>query len=384
MTKRSSGRWDLFCRVVDNFGDIGVCWRLARILAGEHGISLRLIVDRPEIFVKISGDNIKSKKSKCYNEISVVQWHDSLRPSTDTVVVVEAFACDPPQQYVEAMANLPRCPLWINLEYLSAEAWVADCHGLVSRHPRFGLDKRLMIPGFDAASAGLQREASLYFERRRFLSDAAARGAMWRALGLPPPVAGELRASLFGYENAAVPALLNALSRQPRPITVLVPEGRSVADLAARLNAPLRRTGDAWRRGSLGLRVVPFTDQNAYDRLLWACDLNMVRGEDSLVRALWSGGAMLWQAYPQSDDAHHAKVEAVLGRLLPWVDQAAAGEVGALWLLWNGIPGPPPDWQRIAGTLDALSQAIDAWRRQLEAGPELAMSLVNAAEKALT
>jgi hypothetical protein len=21
--------WDIFCRVIDNFGDIGVCWRLA-------------------------------------------------------------------------------------------------------------------------------------------------------------------------------------------------------------------------------------------------------------------------------------------------------------------------------------------------------------------
>ena len=25
--------WDMFCRVIDNYGDIGVCWRLAADLA---------------------------------------------------------------------------------------------------------------------------------------------------------------------------------------------------------------------------------------------------------------------------------------------------------------------------------------------------------------
>ncbi|MBY0444112.1 MAG: elongation factor P maturation arginine rhamnosyltransferase EarP, partial [Burkholderiales bacterium] len=38
-------RWDIFCRVIDNYGDIGVCWRLARQLSFEHGFAVRLMVD---------------------------------------------------------------------------------------------------------------------------------------------------------------------------------------------------------------------------------------------------------------------------------------------------------------------------------------------------
>jgi len=37
-------QWDLFCRVIDNFGDIGVCWRLAADLAGR-GEAVRLWTD---------------------------------------------------------------------------------------------------------------------------------------------------------------------------------------------------------------------------------------------------------------------------------------------------------------------------------------------------
>ena len=36
--------WDIFCNVVDNFGDIGVCWRLACNLA-SRGKRVRLWVD---------------------------------------------------------------------------------------------------------------------------------------------------------------------------------------------------------------------------------------------------------------------------------------------------------------------------------------------------
>ena len=37
--------WDIFCSVVDNFGDIGVCWRLARRLSAGLGQQVRLWVD---------------------------------------------------------------------------------------------------------------------------------------------------------------------------------------------------------------------------------------------------------------------------------------------------------------------------------------------------
>ncbi|HET9045379.1 MAG TPA: elongation factor P maturation arginine rhamnosyltransferase EarP, partial [Casimicrobiaceae bacterium] len=38
-------RWDVFCKVVDNFGDAGVCWRLARQLVAEHDLAVTLWID---------------------------------------------------------------------------------------------------------------------------------------------------------------------------------------------------------------------------------------------------------------------------------------------------------------------------------------------------
>ena len=37
-------RWDLFCRVIDNYGDIGVSWRLARVLREEPSAGKRKIL----------------------------------------------------------------------------------------------------------------------------------------------------------------------------------------------------------------------------------------------------------------------------------------------------------------------------------------------------
>ena len=48
----SGKRWDVFCRVVDNYGDAGVCWRLARQLAIEHGCDVTLWIDRLETLAR--------------------------------------------------------------------------------------------------------------------------------------------------------------------------------------------------------------------------------------------------------------------------------------------------------------------------------------------
>ena len=50
---RPSLSWDIFCTVVDNYGDIGVCWRLARQLAAEHGFAVRLWVDDLASFARL-------------------------------------------------------------------------------------------------------------------------------------------------------------------------------------------------------------------------------------------------------------------------------------------------------------------------------------------
>ena len=83
--------------------------------------------------------------------------------------------------------------------------------------------------------------------------------------------------------------------------------------------------------------------------MLWACDLNLVRGEDSLVRALWAGQPFVWHIYPQHDNAHHAKLDA----FLDWLD--APESLRRFHHAWNGMLAPE--------NLPVLSPALlDEWR----------------------
>jgi uncharacterized repeat protein (TIGR03837 family) len=118
--------------------------------------------------------------------------------------------------------------------------------------------------------------------------------------------------------------------------------------------------------------AIPFLPQDRYDVLLWACDLNFVRGEDSFVRAQWAGRPFVWQIYAQQDDAHRTKLLAFLDRLLAGADEVLAASLRALWLGWNGfapLPGslpPQGPWQ----------VACSAWQASLAVAPDLVTQLL--------
>ena len=229
-------------------------------------------------------------------------------------VVIEAFGCALPPRYIDAMAELPRQPVWINLEYLSAEKWVGEYHGLSSPHPRLPLLKYFFFPGFASDTGGLLAESGLMQRRRVFQDSPERKQAFWQSIGLPPPKADESRISLFGYENPALPGLLAAWRDSSLPITCLVPEGRLVPGVAGFLGLSELGSGSEHVRGSLTVRVLPFMDQVRYDDFLWACDCNFVRGEDSFVRAQWAARPFVWHIYPQQEDAHWVKLQAFLDR----------------------------------------------------------------------
>ncbi len=338
-------RWDIHCRVIDNFGDVGVCWRLAADLA-DRGLQLRLFVDdaRPLAWMAPAG----------HPGVQVLPWpdddaEDAAEHSAD--VVIEAFGCDPPSGCLRAMARRqPQPPVWINLEYLSAEDYVERSHGLPSPQ-RGGLTKWFFFPGYTPRTGGLLRESGLQarldtFDRHRWLRQ---HGVSLHG--------GERLVSLFCYANAQLPALLQMLAAQPT--CLLLTPGPAQAALGL---APA------------GLRVhsLPWQTQFAYDELLWACDLNFVRGEDSLVRALWAGKPLVWQAYPQHDHAHHAKVQALLDRWQPEAD------VAALWRWWNGsAAGPTRLPQQALNHLQAWQPRLLAWRQQLAQQAPLADQLLH-------
>jgi uncharacterized repeat protein (TIGR03837 family) len=293
--------------------------------------------------------------------LRVMRWVDGdedegIEPAD---IDIEAFGCHPPEAFVARMAQRATPPLWINLEYLSAEPFVERCHGLPSPQssgPGRGLRKWFFYPGFTPSSGGLLREPELPSQRRNF--DAAA----WlHSRGIVSP-AHERRVSLFCYDTAPVLPLIAALA--DRPTLLLLTPG------------PAQRLVHAALRGSTITPMLRCIDldwltQPDYDRLLWSCTLNFVRGEDSFVRAQWAGAPFVWQICAQHDSAHVIKLEAFMARHLTAAEPALADSVAALWRAWNGLtpwPAALPDrpaWQ---------SHALD-WRHRLEAQPDLVSRL---------
>ncbi len=373
--------WDLFCNVVDNFGDIGVAWRLARGLARDHGQAVRLWVDDLGAFRRIWPAIDPEASEQSCEGVTVCAWRAPFGAAEPARVVVEAFGCALPGAYLAAMAGQSPPPVWINLEYLSAEPWVADHHGLPSPHPRLPLTKHFFFPGYSADTGGLLVEADLAARRAAFRTAPAS--DFWRGIGLAAPLNDELRVSLFAYENPALAALLDAWAADARPVTCLVPEGRVLPQIADWLGAAGLRAGDTHRRGALALHVLPFVDQDTYDRLLWACDLNFVRGEDSCVRAQWAERPLVWQAYPQADAAHWDKLEALLARYTAGLGGAAARAVEDMWRQWNGMPGGQgmaACWAAWRAQQAAIARHAGAWSAQLVAAGSLAAKLVEFAE----
>src|SRR5690606_2488281 len=119
-------RWDIFCRVVDNFGDIGVCWRLARQLSHEYGLAIRLWVDDLESTQRLLPEVDTVLPVQKVDGIAIHHWKPEFSFDAVADVVIEAFACELPDIYLREMAEAR--PIWLNLEYLSAESWVEEYH----------------------------------------------------------------------------------------------------------------------------------------------------------------------------------------------------------------------------------------------------------------
>lgn len=354
--------WDIFCTVIDNHGDLGVCWRLSRQLA-EAGHAVRLWVDDASALTWMAPEAVRAQ----WPHLQVLPWD----AASDTLLLarlapaevwIEAFGCEIPEAFVahgvaQTLAAQTRPPAWFNLEYLSAEASVTRLHGLpspVMSGPAKGWTKRFFYPGFPPGTGGLLREADLLARQQGFDRKA------WRSVHAPGLHADSRLISLFCYEPPALPELLRQLVGSPHPL--LVTPGRPVAAVQQALAGVPANAQPAWR-------ALPYTDHIGFDHMLWACDLNFVRGEDSLVRALWAGRPFVWHIYPQDDDAHHAKLEA----FLDWLN--APDSLRRFHRVWNGLEaGALPALD--AATLALWTDCAQAARRQLLDQKDLVSQLI--------
>lgn len=323
-------QWDIFCKVIDNFGDVGVCWRLAADLA-TRGHQVRLWLDDASALAWMAPAGCPG--------LRVLPWKTPFDLAAaglsqqPTDVLIEAFGCEVAPEFIAVCAGQKSATglklLWINLEYLSAEPYAQRCHALpspVQSGPAAGWTKWFFYPGFTESTGGLLREPDLAERQARFDRSAwlAARGIAWT---------GEKLVSLFCYEPAALAKLLRQLAQHGldgEPVQLLVAAGRAEKAVKALVDDEkcLLRNTDG--HSLLSISYMPLLPQREFDHLLWASDLNFVRGEDSVVRALWAGKPFVWQIYPQDDGAHRDKLNAFLTML------QAPPALRAFHLAWNG------------------------------------------------
>lgn len=376
--------WDIFCTVVDNFGDIGVTWRLARQLVRDANQRVRLWVDDLASFQRIAPALDPASPRQSLEGVDVLHWQGAppagIAPGR---VVIEAFACELSPEWKAAMAAQQPPPLWLNLEYLSAEAWVEDCHGLPSPQPRLGLSKFFYFPGFTEKTGGLLCEQGLLAVRDAWLADEAEQERYWASLGLAPRVPGEKRISLFSYETPAIASLLTAWAGSGTPITALVPEGRALGEVARFLGLAAMKAGDMARQGALTVHALPMTDQAGYDRLLWACDLNIVRGEDSFLRAQWAGRPILWHIYHQDEGVHLVKLAAFLDRYCATLPEAAAQAMRRLCEGFNRDEQVAALWPAFAEMWPVLGEHALLWPKKVLINGDLLTRLVQFSENRL-
>ncbi|HXU93856.1 MAG TPA: elongation factor P maturation arginine rhamnosyltransferase EarP [Gallionella sp.] len=367
---------DIFCNVIDNYGDIGVTWRLARQLANEHGLGVRLWVDDLASFAKLCPEADAARETQHCRGVEVRLWGKAFPEVQPAELVIEAFGCKLPQSYVEAMAVMAEQPVWINLEYLTAEDWAEGCHGLPSPHPSLPLTKYFFFPGFTRQTGGLLLEGDLLARRDAFQADAEQQRKFWQSVGLDTPEDGTLKVSLFAYENAALAGLFDAWAASSQSVLCLVPEGRILPQVGQYFGDAAPCAGSGYQRGSLRVQVLPFVEQERYDELLWACDVNCVRGEDSCVRAQWAARPFVWQIYPQHDAVHWDKLQAFLELYLAPLSPAASQAVQGFWREWNDEGMAGLAWPAFAAVRDELDRRAQDWARLL-AGNNLALNLLD-------
>ena len=348
--------WDIFCKIVDNHGDIGVCWRLAKQLQLEHKLNIRLFIDDLPAAKTIISDLNINLNQQMINGIRVLRW-DAKTDFTDVAdVAIEAFACELPADYLTAMARkkaaLNQETTWVNLEYLSAEPWVADFHAKPSPQPN-GLTRYFYFPGFTESTGGLIRESFLTDSNHHAVNQCV----FWKNLNLNTHA--NLKVSLFCYPYAPIEDLLTAMSESGHPVDCYVPESSILPKIAEFFGLSSFSAGNNFKHNNLYLHVLPFLSQADYDQLLSACDINFVRGEDSWLRAIWAGKPFVWQPYFQDENTHIKKLQAFL--TLFYQNFHEKNLITQLHLAWSGNSLPQDVWQHY---LDQLSDIEDDTFRQ--------------------
>lgn len=380
---------DIFCRVLDNYGDAGVTLRLAKALSAYRPeLELRIVTDDVAVFAGLFPELRPDAEVQTAGAWTVIRWNHPWEgfARRRARAVIETFACGFPDHYARILFDPddPAPRQIVNLEYLSAEPYPEELHLLPSLTPVPQVRKHFFLPGFTPQTGGLILDPAFMALKHR-LSDGPDRSGervqerlrISRELGIPVSAAAgrepeRFRILLFSYPRDFTP-LVAALSAWDREPEVIAAEGPS-AD----------RFFSAWTEAGQPFPAhrLPFVPQSSFDRLILTSDFLVVRGEESLARACLSGVPFVWHAYPLEDGFQRVKVDALLARLEPHIgDPAAFHPLRSLWHLVNGAPAggtlESETWRPVLDSGSRLSSGFAGFSRALESLGDISLRLLD-------
>ena len=278
---------DIFCQVIDNYGDVGVAYRLAREFKRVYpNKKLRFVINQTEELNLI-------RKSE---DIEIILYKDISKIENSADLIIESFGCEIPKKYMDKA--LKNSKLIINLEYFSAEKWVDDFH-LQESFLGGNLKKYFFIPGLSEKSGGILLDNE-FLERKKKVE--ANKEYYLEKFGIKEKY--DLIGSVFSYEKN-FDSLIEELKKLGKKIILLILSEKTQKNF-------IKYFDNNNYYDKIKFVKLPFFTYNKYEELLALCDFNLVRGEDSFVRALLLGKPFLWHIYPQDENTHIEKLESFL------------------------------------------------------------------------
>ena len=327
----------ILCKVVDNYGDIGVAYRLARRLQKISKENINLIVDDLQAFNKICNSVSLEKSFQVVEGFSIYNWKDydfcysdfSKNDGEKLAVILECFQCGRPDWMEKILFEdkLKRTVQVIMIDYLTAEPYAETFHCLKSLTRSAKVQKVNFMPGFTDKTGGLIIEED------------------WKKLPERKKDGGIL---VFTYERNWQPVVqaleevqtaqkTQAKNNITKEKTILVAQGRGQKSFLDAVNAVSKKIceGTENKGGRLKVQALPYLNQYEWDKLLRECSVLFIRGEESLSRACLSGIPFVWHAYPQSEEYQLVKVKALLDRMKQHFKPEDFEIIERLWLNIN-------------------------------------------------
>lgn len=378
----------MFCRVIDNFGDAGIAWRLAQSLRTEKNWRVRLIIDDAATLSAMVPEVDASLVEQTVSGIRIRRWDKDFEATCGTPeavadIVIELFSCFLPEAYEGAInaALASRRVAVAALDYLTAEQYAEDSNGLASPHPRYGYQKTFLFPGFTAKTCGVIYEANLERRQDAFMASGRSREVLAR-LGADP--AAPFTLFFFTYPEMPVAVFAREVAADPRPLQILAAPGRATEMLAAEL--------DRLAPAHVKLVRAPMVPQADFDEVLMSATACLVRGEDSTMRAQLAGRPLIWTLYPQKDNIQLDKLAAFAGLYCGALRKAGdespdAQEAAAAWLAFeeriNRSDSETLGWSAWRDHFEMLEKGASLWRKTLFSQSSLTERIAQTLEKKL-